>query len=140
MAPFVVHDPGLDLFVQCLKQRDVARDKGTKDAKLCYGSEPRRQLGTLRIEHAKGLTVAKAIKHIRDGEEAAHFAIEPSGTTHQILDLAYAPMRGGELRAGEIRVLSGNREAHERLQRAIQAHFPRIRVEVVDVDTLGDTQ
>lgn len=133
VAPFVGHDAHMDLYVQCKEARDRAQAAGKTAPPLCYEdvrvNEPKR----LRIEHAEGRRGGDAMRALRQADGGAHFLIERNGSIRQILDLAYPPRRAGATQRGELRVLSGNRAAHEALAASLVKAFPGLQVEVVEV-------
>lgn len=127
------HDARNDLFVGCLQLRDAAAkaDAGGPPAALCYDPTPRSALKSVRVEYHAEQSFADAIAVLRKGPEAAHFIVERTGSIYQVLDLAYAPRRAGAYQAGEIRILSGSTEGHERLVAALKTQFEALTVEVL---------
>ena len=134
VAPFVMHEPGLDLRVQCLSRRDAMAEKG-EAIPLCF-NETKRPVKTtvkaVRVEHREGMRIAEALEPLRAEHGAAHFVIDDGGTPYQLLDLALPARRGGEYRPEEVRVLSGKKAGHERLLAALKTHFPGWTVTVVE--------
>lgn len=136
ILPFVVHEPGLDLRVQCLRYRDMRAEEG-KDVPLCF-DETQRQveatMRTLRIEHHEGMRIAEALHLLRSVDESAHFVVDDGGTPYQLLDMAHAPRREARYQAAELRVVSGHAEGHARLTKALQGLYPKLTVEMVQIE------
>lgn len=141
VALLVGHDAKADLFTHCRKLVDSAKEAAAgqgganvvKVPPLCYAAEPRQTVATIRVEFdAKG-TGGRAIGMLRDNDEGAHFYIEPTGSVFQVLNLAYAPRREGQYRAGEVRVLSANAEVHKQLVSSLTALLGPVPVTEVPV-------
>lgn len=131
VVPFIAHPPEMDLRVQCLTNRDRARQAGQPEIPLCFGDGERSALRTLRIEESPGLGAPEAIRRLAAANDSAHFIVEPSGSVYQILDLAYAPRRGGTIQAGEIRVISGDPVAQAVIRDALTTAIDGLTVEVI---------
>ena len=135
VAPFVVHEPGLDLRVQCLSRRDTLA-KEDKTIPLCFDETGRKVGGavmTLRIEHREGMRIAEALQPLRTDNGAAHFVVDDGGTPYQLLDLALTARREGSYRPAEVRVLSGHAEGHDKLAASLRALYPTLTVAIVEV-------
>ena len=133
VRPFILHDPGLDLRVQCLSRRDDLAEEG-KAVPLCFDESKRNvdtALTTLRVEHREGMRMGAALALLRSGEEGAHFVVDTGGTSYQLLDLAFAARREGSYRASELRVLSGHAEAHAKLVTALKTLYPKLTVQLM---------
>ena len=135
ILPFVMHQPSMDLRVQCLSHRDELA-KEDKAVPLCFEEREREvttEVTTLRIEHREGLRIARAIAYLRDKHEATHFIVDDGGTPYQLLDLALPARRDGVYPADEIRVVSGNEEGLAKLTRALQGVFPKLKITRVEM-------
>jgi hypothetical protein len=131
VQPFILHQPSLDLRVQCLTHRDKLAEGG-KTAPLCFKEAERDVKGTvtiLRVEHLEGLRIAKALARLSASDEAAHFVVDDGGTPYQLLDLALAARRDGAYPAKELRVLSGNAKGDAKLIAALKLLYPKLTVE-----------
>lgn len=131
VAPFVMHAPQMDLFVACRMLQDEERKKGVEDPSLCYDPQRRTSFARLRVEHTGSLTAGNSIGHLRERGEGAHFLVERTGSMYQLLDLAHAARRGGALRGGEVRILSGSDEGAALLVDAILSLYPDLDVQHV---------
>lgn len=137
VVPFVMHDPSLDLVVQCRLKRDAELAAG-HDAPLCYAEErrPRDAVKVLRVDVLDGgpqgrraaASVLPALARVGDG---LHFLVERSGTPYQLLDLAHAARRDGALRPDEVRVLCVTPGDWRPLVADLARLFPQARQEVV---------
>ena len=127
----VSHEPKMDLFVQCRARKDATKKAGA-ELPLCY-ENTKRTPTHLRVERSTRRTLKLARRNVSEKNEAMHFVIEPSGSIYQVLDLAYGPRRAGQVRKGEIRVLSGHEDRHKTLYENLKRHFPELTIEVVDV-------
>lgn len=141
VVPFVGHNPRMDLKVQCLRKRDDAKkrgDAGPTELELCFeeGYRDASAVKVIRVEYQDGATGADAIRRVtkEGGNDGAHFLVEPTGSIWQILDVGHATRRGGEIRGGEVRVLSGSAEGHKALLDALQGIFPDAAVEIVAIE------
>jgi len=133
VLPFVMHEPGLDLRVQCLTHRDALAKEG-KTVPLCFDEGERKIEGattTLRIEHAEGMRIAEAVHVLRTVDEGAHFVVDDGGTAYQLLDLAHAHRRAGTYQTSELRIMSGHAEGHARLVKALTSLYPGLKVETL---------
>lgn len=128
VAPFVSHVPGMDIHVRCREELEKATKAGRADVTLCYGASRRTKATTLRIEMHDHAGLEKARKHMAEHFEATHFLIRGSGSIYQLLDLAYDGKRDGQVRGGEIRVLSAHPEATESLKKALLTHMPHLKL------------
>ncbi|MCB9727687.1 MAG: hypothetical protein H6746_04270 [Deltaproteobacteria bacterium] len=131
VVPFIAHPPEMDLRVQCLSMRDRLRSQGQPTGPLCFDETPRQAVRTLRIEAVPGVSGRQTIARLAAANDSAHFIIEPSGSIYQILDLAYAPRRGGAVQPGEIRVISADPAATERLRAALTGAISGLGVDAV---------
>ena len=134
VAPFVMHEPGLDLRVQCLARRDTLVKEG-KTVALCFDDSERQveaTVTTLRIEHQEGMRIAEALHVLRSVDESAHFVVDDGGSPYQLLDLAHAARRDGSYRPAELRVMSGHAAGHARLTAALKGLYPKLTVENVE--------
>ena len=130
VQPFILHQPSLDLRVQCLTHRDKLAEAG-KEAPLCFNEAERvveSSVSTLRVEHKEGLRIPKALSRLSALDEAAHFVVDDGGTPYQLLDLALAARRDGAYPADELRVLSGNAEGDAKLIAALRQLYPKLKV------------
>jgi len=130
VQPFILHQPSLDLRVQCLTHRDKLAEDG-KEAPLCFNEVERvveTSVSTLRVEHKEGLRIPKALARLSALDEAAHFVVDDGGTPYQLLDLALAARRDGAYPADELRVLSGNAEGDAKLIAALRQLYPKLKV------------
>lgn len=138
VAPFVMHDPHLDLFVRCQMKRDAAKRAG-ESATLCF--DPTRRsttaLRTLRVEKTGG-DLGVVLRRLAATDEAAHFVVEKTGTPHQLLDVAYTARREGELRADELRIITCHEAAWKKLVDALTRLYPGLRVEVTDLPAMPE--
>lgn len=96
-------------------KKDAAKTGKTVDVPLCFKPGYRSAATHIRVEFDVAGNGAKATSSIRLKGEAAHFLIEPSGSTYQLLDAGLTPRRAGRYQNGEIRILSANKEAHTSL-------------------------
>ncbi len=131
VGPFVAHEARMDLHVACRLKRDAARAAKQPEPPLCYGEVTDRVVATVRVEHRPGLSMPAFMRTLSARDEGAHFAIEPSGSLYQLMDLRFAPRREGAIRPGEVRILSGNAAVHDRLVEALRRHFPGVEVQIV---------
>ena len=132
VLPFIGRSADLDLFVQCRQQFEDKAKAGGGPVHLCYDATPRtNEYRVARIEHVEGQKGGRSMRALAAAYEGMHFLVERSGSLYQTLDLAYAARRDGKYRRDEIRIVSGNRAAHERLREALLGIFPGLRVEVV---------
>lgn len=138
VAPFVMHDPHLDLFVRCQMKRDGAKKEG-RTVPLCFDATRRQTDGlkVLRVERAPG-DLGAVLRRLAASDEGAHFVVERTGTLHQVLDLAYTARRDGALRPDEVRVVTCHESAWQKLADALKALFPGLRVEVTDLPAPPD--
>ena len=135
VRPFILHQPSLDLRVQCLTHRDKLAEVG-KTAPLCFDEAERvveTTVTTLRVEHQEGLRIAKALSRLSALDEAAHFVVDDGGTPYQLLDLALAGRRDGRYLADELRILSGNASGDAKLIAALKQLYPKLTVTRVAV-------
>ena len=137
VAPYVMHDPHLDLVVQCQLKRDADLQRG-QDSPLCYASERRARdrVKVLRVEILERedggrLDMARVMPVLAHHGEGAHVVIERTGTPHQLLDLAHATRRDGELRPDEVRVLCVHPADWRPLVESLEALLPGARRDVV---------
>ncbi len=139
ILPFVLHQPSLDLRVQCLNRRDEMAKKG-EATPLCF-SETERSVETamnrLRIEHREGMPITESLQSLRLADEGAHFVVDDGGTIYQLLDLALIARREGTYPAAELRVVSGNAEADAKLTAALRGLYPKLTVERIAVAPSG---
>ena len=132
VTPFLLHDPKLDLAVQCRLLQDKLKAEG-EEIPLCFAEAPSEAPpNTLRIEHFEGLKIGEALSSLRTGNEGAHFLAMRGGAIYQTLDVAHAARRGDTYREGEIRVLSGEEASHQKLIDTIREVFPKIAVTEVE--------
>ncbi|MFO0745708.1 MAG: hypothetical protein U1F43_08545 [Myxococcota bacterium] len=140
VIPLVIHEAHMDLLVSCRQMQDHMKEGG-KDIPLCYdpAKRARAAVKVIRVEHRPGATV-DAMHVLGDSDEGAHFMVERTGTTFQLIDLAYATRRDGQNRGDEIRILAmGGKEARgaeaaaQPLLTELRALYPTARVEEVDV-------
>ena len=132
VAPTVGHTPQMDLFIQCKIDAEKRTEAGAADTNPCYDPTPRATFTTVRVEHHEGMTGGKAMGLLRPTNEGTHFIVDQTGSLYQTLDLAYAVRRAGAVRPDEVRVLSGNTDAHETLVAALKTLQPTLKVEVVE--------
>lgn len=134
VKPLILHPAHMDFRVGCLVDRDQARKRGDTPRPLCFDEDRRPSPPKkLRIEYRLGMQVSESMKRLAGGGEAAHFVIEATGTLYQVLDLAHAALRDGELRLDEVRILSGNTGGTDVLVEILQAHYGTLEIERVDV-------
>lgn len=132
VTPFLLHDPKLDLAVQCRLLQDKLKAEG-EEVPLCFAEVPSKVTpNTLRIEHFEGLKIGEALSSLRTKNEGAHFMAMRGGAIYQTLDVAHAARRGDTYREGEIRVLSGEEASHQKLIDTIREVFPKIAVTEVE--------
>lgn len=130
VQPFILHQPSLDLRVQCLMHRDKLAETG-KTAPLCFKEAERdvaAAVTTLRVEHKEGMRIAKALSRLSAIDEATHFIVDDGGTPYQLLDLALAARRDGGYPVDELRVLSGNEQGESKLTKALKQLYPKLKV------------
>jgi len=135
VGPFIMHEPGLDLRVQCLSRRDDLAKDG-KDVPLCFNETKRAvdtALTTIRVEHHEGMRIGAALHLLRPDDEAVHFVVDAGGSPYQLLDLAFSARRAGAYQASELRILSGHAEGHRALLEALKTLYPKLAVEVIAV-------
>ena len=133
VLPFILHDPGMDLRVQCLARRDGLAKEG-KTVPLCFDERERafeKTVTTIRVEHHEGLRMGQALHVLRSEDEAVHFVVDDGGAPYQTLDLALSARRLGVYQPTEVRILSGQAEGHERLVAALKTLYPSLGLEVV---------
>ena len=132
VTPFLLHDPNLDLAVQCRLLQDKLKAEG-EESPLCFAEVASKVAPTtLRIEHFEGLKIGEALASLRTENEGAHFMAMRGGAIYQTLDVAHAARRDDTYREGEIRVLSGEEASHQKLIDTIREVFPKIAVTEVD--------
>ena len=133
IAPMVSHAPDSDLLTNCKKAYDDAKKNGDANPTLCYDKKPRSAVTTLRIEQytEKGFPEAKA--HMVEKLEGTHFFILSTESVYQVLDLAYAARRDGELRPNEIRVLSAFPDKEKLLFNELKTYLPDLKLEIHDM-------
>ena len=135
VLPFIAHSPDMDLAAQCRFQTEEARKRaeagepGVVVPPLCFDPEARAGFTVLRVEHRAGMTTPAGLAILREAGESAHFLVEATGSLHQILDLAHAPRRAGQLQSAEVRVLSGQEKGRDTLIATLQALYPKLSVE-----------
>ncbi len=134
VVPFIGHQPEMDLRVQCLAIRDNARRSGQPEVPLCFGDSPREAVRSLRLERTAETGVGQIIRRLAASNDSAHFIVEPSGSIYQILDLSFAPRRGGALQPGEIRVIAADPEGLAALRDALTMAIDGLVVEDVPAD------
>ena len=130
VAPFVFHPHEMDLRVHGLVERDKARKEGRAVAPLAFDEDRRAAPPKkIRVEYKMGVRVADSLRVLNTQGEAAHFLVEPTGSIYQVLDLAHAARRDGELRRDEIRVMSGNTGGTDTLVAALSTYYGALSVE-----------
>ncbi len=130
VLPFIMHQPSMDLRVQCLSYRDELAERG-EAVPLCFEEEVRdvaKGVTTLRIEHREGLRTAQAVALLRSAHEAAHFIIDDGGVPYQLLDLAFPARRDALYPRDEIRVMSGSAKGNETLTKALIGLYPKLNL------------
>ena len=137
VGPMVGHAAGMDLYVQCRAQVAQAKEAGGETPPLCYEDKRRSRFTRVRIEYNPRMSGALVFGMLRPKHGAAHIIVEPSGSTYQVLDLAYAVRRDGQVQQEEIRIMSGNENRHKELSESLSQHFPHLEIEVVNVELPG---
>jgi len=129
VAPTVLHDAKMDLATRCRLHQGDARGRGA-DLPLCFSTTRREPaaIKTIRVERDAGMP--QVMQRLTRDTEGAHFVIDRSGGTYQILDLAFAARRGGDYPADEIRVITCNADAERALVGALQRIYPAAQVTV----------
>jgi hypothetical protein len=132
VAPLVLHDGKMDLFVRCRIVQDDAKKAG-QEVPLCYDPNKRGtdQIDTIRVEHWLNLPIA--MRYLQVEAEGTHFLVERSGSTYQMLDLVYPARRAGAFARGEVRVVAADKAKGKTITDALKALYPRARVEEVDM-------
>ena len=131
VAPYVSHEPRMDLRTGCKASVDKAKKAGKMDAELCYDGTMRAAAKTLRLETYTRKDFDVARRTMSAAGDAAHFLILPSGSIYQVLDIAFAPRRQGTIRPDEIRILSADRDKEMVLVEALKAHLPHLVLETI---------
>lgn len=129
VAPTVLHDAKMDLATRCRLHQSDARGRGT-DLPLCFSATRREPaaIDTIRVERDAGMP--QVMQRLTRDTEGAHFVIDRSGGTYQILDLAFAARRAGDYPAGEVRVIACNADAERALVGALQRIYPAAQVTI----------
>lgn len=134
MPELIGREARQDLHAQCRLRQDADRERGVEDPPLCYDATPRADFRTLRVEYHPELNAVAAKRLLVPGYEATHLVVSPSGGISQVLDLAYAPRRAGQVRPHEVRILSAHEPTHQALVEALRHHFPDAVVEIVRIE------
>jgi len=133
VAPLVLHDAKMDLFVRCKIVQEDAKKLGREVPPLCYDPTARDQatIATIRVERWLNLPIA--MRQMQMTAEGTHFLVERSGSTYQMLDLVYAVRREGELRKDELRVIATDEKGGATIVGALKVIFPNAKLVEVDM-------
>lgn len=130
VAPAILHDAKMDLATRCRLLQSESHGRGV-EVPLCF-AQARRDAGAItaiRVEREGSLP--QAMHRLTQETEGAHFVIDVSGGTYQILDLAFAARRAGAYPANEIRVIACNLDAERALVAALQRLYPAAQLTTV---------
>lgn len=130
VPPAILHDAKMDLATRCRLLQSESHGRGV-EVPLCF-AQARRDAGAItaiRVEREGSLP--QAMHRLTRETEGAHFVIDVSGGTYQILDLAFAARRAGAFPANEIRVIACNLDAERALVAALQRLYPAAQVTTV---------
>lgn len=135
ILPFIMHQPSMDLRVQCLSYRDMLAEHNKPAVPLCFEERERKvetEVTVLRIEHKEGLSIPHAVAALSAKHEATHFIIDAGGTPYQLLDLALPVRRGEGYPSDEIRIVSGNQAGLEKVTKALKGLYPQLKESRLD--------
>lgn len=136
VAPLVLHDGKMDLFVRCRLVQEDAKKLGHEVPPLCYDANKRvtDEIAVIRVERWLNLPIA--MRYLQVEAEGTHFLVERSGSTFQMLDLVYPVRRNGEFARGEVRVVAADDKKGAAITGALRVLYPKARVEEVDMTSV----
>ncbi len=133
VAPLVLHDGKMDLFVRCKIVQEDAKKLGREVPPLCYEPTARDQAAITTIRVERWLNLPIAMRQMQMTAEGTHFLVERTGSTYQMLDLVYAVRREGEVRKDELRVIATDEKGGATIVGALKLILPNAKVVEVDM-------
>lgn len=136
VAPLVLHDAKMDLFVRCKIVQEDAKKLGREVPPLCYEPAPREltAITTIRIERWLNLPIA--MRQMQMTAEATHFLVERTGSAYQMLDLVYAVRRDGQVRKDELRIIATDEKGGAAIVGALKLILPNAKVVEADMTSV----